>query len=81
MNTIPETFDSLLDKQVKAIPVHVVEEDVLPRIPTQDNLVTCNGKMYPGFTCHAYMTPLTWNVAILTPLPQLELKSHLYTSS
>jgi len=52
VDTKPEPFDSLLDQQVKAIPINIVEEDVLPGIPTQDYVITCTGIMDTGFTCH-----------------------------
>jgi hypothetical protein len=67
VDTIPEPLNALLDKEVKTVSVYVVKKDILPCVPTQDDMITCTGIMDSRFTSHAYIIPSSCKVAILTP--------------
>lgn len=52
MHNVTVALDSFLQKKVKAIPVIVGKEDVLPAVPSEYHMIKCTRIMNSRFSCH-----------------------------
>jgi hypothetical protein len=52
MDSMAETLDSFLKKEIEAGAVFVGKKDILPGIAPQDDMIEGAGKMEAGFACH-----------------------------
>ena len=57
MDTVSEAFNSLLEEQIKAGTILVIEENRLAIIATEDNVIQCSGVDNSWFSSHEIKLP------------------------
>jgi hypothetical protein len=71
MDTVSEAFKSLLEEQIKAGAIFVIEENRLAIIATEDNVIQCSGVNNPWFSSHEIK--LSQNLRYCKPDPHVFL--------
>lgn len=62
-----EPFHGVLENEVKAVPVTVVEENRISGIAAENDVVVAAGIMDARFSCHALNIPSNARKSSLTP--------------
>jgi hypothetical protein len=52
VDTMPEPLDPLLEQEIETSPVSVIEEDGLPRVAAQGDMIECPWIVDSGLTGH-----------------------------
>jgi hypothetical protein len=68
MDTVSEAFNSLLEEEVEAGAIFVIEENRLAIIATEDNMVQCSGIDNSWFPSHEII--LSYNSQYCKPDPK-----------
>jgi hypothetical protein len=71
MNPAAELLDSVLDDEIEAIPVPVIEKDRIAGIATQDDVIQCGREMYALPTSHGGSVSTNVQMSNLTPIAPL----------
>jgi hypothetical protein len=77
MDSAAELLDGVLEDQVEAIPVAIVEEDRVAGVAAEDDVVDGAGIMDAGFTGHAGRIAANVRKSNLTPPDPLISCTHL----
>jgi hypothetical protein len=70
MDTVSEAFKSLLEEQIKAGAIFVIEENRLAIIATEDNVIQCSEVNNPWFSSHEIK--LSQNLRYCKPDPHVD---------